>query len=564
MAAVTRKRRLVTLPSEDGSFKNVEETEKEIKKRITLDSFKQFYYCQKLYTKKSYTYLKKYFHEMFKNSDNYTNKCDLNILHKIYMAKAANALLFNSDPDDKNKLVCYIPPLDVIHSYHLPSHSYLFCLNTFLMGYKPHCLTERFTYASLKYRKFYKFPIEINKNYFKNTKYIWIRDKFGGNFLSDTMCDKNKKLRHTPLTIQLNYHTCFVFSMKNMYEDAIMCFLGYPINKPEFLPPNTVDTAFRSCLSNFLVLHSKIIPDILNAIVICAMKNYFSEAKRNIFFTKLLDFCKQIFHYGTMEINVPLSCIFSILTYDLHFRPEIVNESYRGIEIKDIYRIRSSMNKYNAFLIMSSFIAWKNGEIDYDKLPVNLFEQLKSILEENVIDYVPVLDAFICIICRFDLITDNFYIVSNAAKNYPILVPRISTRLYQENQPLFAKIIERSIEPLVDLHPSHEAWLIYLREKSDKIGRKTAPKELLEDIKIIVQLLDYGEWRKNEELWLLFNDYLFVKTKRKRIKVLKEDFKILFEERRSWWSKFHSVRLSEDTETIRTKILTYINDLFVD
>uniref|UniRef100_A0AAF5CUW8 Uncharacterized protein n=2 Tax=Strongyloides stercoralis TaxID=6248 RepID=A0AAF5CUW8_STRER len=493
------------------------------------------------------------------------DECDEDtMIRRICVKTLGKALLFNSNPEDENRILCYDHPVNIIDDYDLEKYQQLHFIKLFLIS-----RDYRYRFFPLgcvrrKNRKLYKIPIEINKNHFKHTKYLWIRDRFNANSVVNQNTG-DRSLRILPHTIQHSYHNSFVLSMKNMYEDAVLCFLGYPLIKEEFSVLKKVNRIIRPRIETFLLACSKIIPDVFNIIIYCAMKCHFSEEKRNKFFSQMLDFCKYISNFGIMEKDVLISCIFSVLTYDLHFRPEIVPEKYKEIEIKDVYRIQSYMLKYNACINISLFLKWKKNEANSDNLPVYLFEQLKDIvIDGNTIEFIPVLEAFLFLICKFDLLTEYFYIILNAVKSCPTILPRVATRLYQENEFHFAKIIERSLEPSVDLHPSHEAWITYLENKSTQIGKNTDVEKLMEDIRIIVRLLDYGKWRKSEKVWSLFNEYLFIKTKRKKRVLLKDYFKSLFQERQNWWFKFHSVELPEDINVIRDKILNFITEICIN
>uniref|UniRef100_A0A0N5B6B2 Mab-21 domain-containing protein n=1 Tax=Strongyloides papillosus TaxID=174720 RepID=A0A0N5B6B2_STREA len=543
--------------SDEGSSSELEVTE-DPSETITPSSFRRGNVWN-LRSKNCYEFLQKSFDEITLSPPDRTYGSDA-ILQKIFIQQLGKAILFNSNPEDPKRLICYEYPVHIIRDYDLNDSELFSMLEMFLTSFGNRYYKPNYVRVKKKFRKPSKIAVDINKNYFSHSMYIWIRDKFD---INTAIYQTHNKTRSPFLSvaIQQSYHTSFVLSKKSMYEDAVLCFLGLPLVKKEFCQTKKLKKGHYSRIENFLYLWSKILPDVFNFMIYCFMKNHLSEEKRNIFFTHMLNFCENLSSYGHMERDVLISCIFSVLTYDLQFRPEIAYDKYRKIEIKDVYRNRNSMIKYDAFLNVSLFLKWRNEEGDSDKLPVYLFEQLKEIVKDgNILEFMPIFEIFIYLICKYDLVSEHLDLILNAVKNYPTVMPRVTKRFCQEKQHQIAESIERSLDPSADLHSSHESWIKYLKFKSTQLDDNTDIEVLLQDIKIIVRLLDYGKWRKKHKIWKLFDKFFFIKNDKDPC--LLEKFKIFFGERKNWWFNFHSIKVSSKTEVIRTKILNCIGELY--
>uniref|UniRef100_A0A0K0FM77 ELYS domain-containing protein n=1 Tax=Strongyloides venezuelensis TaxID=75913 RepID=A0A0K0FM77_STRVS len=555
--SLKRKHNSGVLTDEESSSES--EVSEERSEKITRSFFKR----KNVWILKSrscYEFLQKLFDEMTL-SQPYTTNGNNFTLQNIFIQQLGKALLFNSDLEDPNRLICYEYPVNIIRDYGLNDSEDFQILELFFNSFSYRYHRPDYVRVKRKFRKPSKIAVDINKNYFSHAAYIWIRDKFD---IDTAVYLTHNKTRSPflPVAIQQNYHASFILSKKSMYEDAVLCFLGLPLVRKEFCQTKKLKIGHYSRIENFLYLCSKIIPDIFNFMIYCFMKNHFNEDRRNIFISHMLNFCKNLSSYGHMERDVLISCIFSVLAYDLQFRPETIYDEYRKIEIKDVYRDRNFMLKYDAFLNVSLFLKWRNEEGDSDQLPVYLFEQLKEIVNDgDILEFMPIFEIFIYLICKYDLVSEHLDLILNAVKNYPTVTLRVAKRFCQENQPQIAKLIERSLDPFSDLHSSHESWIKYLKYKSTQLDDNTGTEVLLQDIKIIVRLLDYGKWRKKYRIWKLFDKFLFVKINKDPL--LLEKFKVFFGERQKWWFNFHSIKVSSKTEVIRTKILNCIRELFI-
>uniref|UniRef100_A0AC35UA36 MIF4G domain-containing protein n=1 Tax=Rhabditophanes sp. KR3021 TaxID=114890 RepID=A0AC35UA36_9BILA len=301
------------------------------------------------------------------------------------------------------------------------------------------------------------------------------------------------------------------FQMRGHYLEACQALFKLPLVKEEFLPGKSTFYVNNSKMGQFLYKYGFVLPTVLKIITHAILTCNLPSTECNMIMGKMFE-CFQLFlKFSINNTGVNFASNTELMMYDLHYQPEVLKSKFSKLKMTRLERKAGMTLKMKMSIDFGSYLVWRNNDGsmnggDEEALLESLRDHLK---EENVMDCVPLVDAFIHMSVKLKKIKDTFGDMVRIAKEHPGLISHIATRLDQLNDSERAYFISNCLEYTMKLHPSHESWVTYVQMRSLHLKNDDYMPIIMENIKILINLLDFGKWSMNDKVWYLLHLNMF-------------------------------------------------------